>query len=331
MKQKLYRSLRRCWHELSWGCRTLSAGLRLARHFGIGYARLWCSQEASARSHRPDEAALTGEKNRYIKDYLAGALKDLIQAYREAPTAAPAAEDRRIWVFWWSGFDSAPPIVRAAVRSIRSDAAVVLLDHTNYTEYITLPDDICRKHDSGVIGHAHFSDILRLSLLARYGGLWVDATVFFSRPISREVLEQDFFTCKMARQDPLVPSHYLWAGWLLGGSSSFPLFAFARDALIEYWRTHDLVIDYLLMDYIFDLAYDHLPAVRSGIDALEPGNPDRHSLMQRINEPWDPDFFRRDTWLYKLSYRYGAPKEHTPEGRMTFYGHLIREEHIHGA
>lgn len=331
MKHKLYRFLRRCWHDLTWGFGTLSTGLQLARHFGAGYARLWCRQDAAARFHRADEVRLTAEKNRHIKDFLTNELEDLIRRYRESPVPGSACPDRRIWVFWWSGMDSAPPIVRAAVRSIRSDAEIVLLDRTNYTQYVTIPEDICRKHDSGIIGHAHFSDILRLSLLARYGGLWVDATVFFTRPISSELLQKDFFTCKMARQEPLIPSHHLWAGWLLGGSSSFPLFAFARDALIEYWRTHDRVIDYLLMDYIFDLAYDHLPAVRSGIDALEPGNPDRHSLMQRINEPWDPDFFRRDTWLYKLSYRYGAPKETTPDGRRTFYGHLIREEHDHGA
>ena len=327
MAHKLYALLRNAYHTMNWGVRTVKAYASLRRHFGAQYASLWCRQDAAARFRSPDLQSLTAEKNRYIKDFLASELQPVLDRCRSAAcTGGTASQPRKIWVFWWSGFDSAPPIVRAAVRSIRTDAEVVLLDRSNYQQYVQIPEDICKKHDDGIIGHAHFSDIIRLSLLARHGGLWVDSTVFFSRPIPRQVLDREFFTCKMAENDPLIPSHYLWAGWILGGEPTFPLFGFAADALIHYWRNHDLVIDYLLMDYIFDLAYEQLPDVRRGIDALPPCCPDRHALMDRINAPYDPAFFDRDTWFYKLSYRYGAPKEKTSDGRPTFYGYLTSEE-----
>lgn len=328
MTHKLYDLLRRAYHNINWGRRTVTTYRSLRRHFDPQYASLWVRQDAAARFHTSGEQHLTAEKNDHIKARLASELQPLLEACRDAACDGTAPHSRNIWVFWWSGFDTAPPIVRSAVRSIRTETGrePILLDRTNYRQYVTIPDDICQKHDAGIIGHAHFSDIIRLSLLAKHGGLWVDATVFFSRPIPRSVLEQDFFTCKMAKNDPLIPSHYLWAGWLLGGDATFPLFRFAAEALIQYWRNHDLVIDYLLMDYIFDLAYDHIPDVRRHIDALSPCCPDRHELMTHINAPYDPAFFDRDTWFYKLSYRYGAPKEKTSDGLLTFYGYLTSEE-----
>lgn len=334
MQHKLYRVLRTTYHTFHWSRHAVRNYGILRKHFGAEYAALCFRQDAAAYFKTADRERLTAEKNSRIKAMLTEELLPVLEQHRSSrcTNSTPAAE-RKIWVFWWSGFADAPAIVRAAVQSIRAETGVspTLLDQHNYRQYVQLPEDICQKHDAGIIGHAHFSDILRLSLLAKHGGLWIDATVYFSRPISREILEREFFTCKMAVNDPLIPSHYLWAGWLLGGDRTFPLFSFAADALIHYWRNHDLVADYLLMDYIFDLAYEQIPDVRRGIDGLAPCCPDRHELMNRINAPYDPAFFDRDTWFYKLSYRYGAPKTVTADAKMTFYGFLTREDDDHEA
>lgn len=331
MKSIAYRALRKLYHEINWFRAHRKTLRTLDRHFGQPYARLWHQYDTAIHFRRPDAPELTARKNSHIKAYLTDELQALLCDYRSSDRPRQAdCKDGCVWVFWWSGIDTAPPIVQAAVRSIRacSPRPVRLLDQHSYAQYVQLPGDILEKHDAGVIGHAHFSDILRLSLLAAHGGLWIDATVFLTRPIPETVFAEPFFSCKQTRNDPLIPSHHLWAGWLLGGSRDFPLFSFVRDALIQYWRSHDTVIDYLLMDYLFDIAYEQLPSVHAAIDALQPGCPDRHRLMERLNEPYDPAFFDRDTWYYKLSYRYGAPKAETADGAMTFYGYLINEAYL---
>ena len=45
----------------------------------------------------------------------------------------------------------------------------------------------------GAFSAALFSDVVRLVLLYVYGGIWVDATIIFSSPLPKELLEQDFF------------------------------------------------------------------------------------------------------------------------------------------
>lgn len=42
--------------------------------------------------------------------------------------------------------------------------------------------------------------------------------------------------------------------FLLSGNSL--LYAFTRDFFFEYFKKFDYVIDYLLIDYIFDIAFD---------------------------------------------------------------------------
>ncbi|MCW1667925.1 capsular polysaccharide synthesis protein [Campylobacter jejuni] len=37
-----------------------------------------------------------------------------------------------------------------------------------------------------------FSDLLRVSLLNNYGGIWLDAGMFLSGEIQKEILDQDF-------------------------------------------------------------------------------------------------------------------------------------------
>ena len=39
-------------------------------------------------------------------------------------------------------------------------------------------EEIVEKWKRGIIGPAHFSDLIRLELLVRYGGYWIDATVY---------------------------------------------------------------------------------------------------------------------------------------------------------
>lgn len=104
-----------------------------------------------------------------------------------------------IWVFWWQGIDSAPFIVQKCVESIKKysgDKRVVIIDKNNISKYYNIPKFIKQKMDSGVISLTHFSDILRFNLLRKYGGFWIDSTIFFTDNLFEKGNFDKFYTVK---------------------------------------------------------------------------------------------------------------------------------------
>ena len=120
-----------------------------------------------------------------------------------------------------------------------------------------------------------------------------------------------------------------WAGYVMGGNKEFPLFSFVRDALEEYWRKCDIAIDYLMMDYLFEFAYRTLPCVKEMIDENPDNNLLRNELINVLSEPYDEQNFKRftegETFLYKLSWKFGKKDLVTADGRQTNYGHMLEE------
>ena len=89
-------------------------------------------------------------------------------------------------------------------------------------------------------------------------------------------------------------------------------------------------MDYLLLDYIFELAYRNIPCVRDAIDSLpEKNNMLRNELIMHLSDPYDPEQFKRytegDTFMYKLSWKFGRKDEMTDDGKETNYGAMLRE------
>lgn len=115
----------------------------------------------------------------------------------------------------------------------------------------------------------------------------------------------------------------------MGGNKEFPLFSFTRDCLLEYWKKCDKAVDYLMMDYIFELAYQNIPCVKEMIDSVPDNNLLRNELINKLAEPYDAEKFKRytegDTFLYKLSWKFGDKSEKTSDGRKTNYGHMLSE------
>ena len=85
-----------------------------------------------------------------------------------------------IWLFWDT--TEKPPLVRCTidrVKSLNPDHEIRLLDAKNLSDYI---DSSFLIHNH--ITSSHKSDIIRLELLAKYGGFWLDATCIFNEDFS---------------------------------------------------------------------------------------------------------------------------------------------------
>lgn len=84
---------------------------------------------------------------------------------------------KNIYILWLQGWNKAPVLQKKVLQSwikYNSDWNVVKLDYNNLKDYNLDIDYIYNKAKN--ITPQALSDIIRVSLLSKYGGIWVDAT-----------------------------------------------------------------------------------------------------------------------------------------------------------
>lgn len=272
-------------------------------------------------------------KHASVLKYLEKMMGDYFSSYdydRELPSV-PENQQNKIWLCWWQGMEHAPEIVRACYRSICNHAGnreVVVITDDNVNDYVHFPSWVMDKFHAGIISRTHISDLLRLELLARYGGLWLDSTFLCCGDLDDPLYRAPLFSIK--RPDYLhasVASGY-FANYSLGcDTNDRRVFATIRDFELEYWKRFNFLIDYLLTDYLIVLAQRHDPRIKAAFDAIQPNNPRCDDLFTRLGKPYDQKAWselKRDTSLFKLSWKYSFPTNVSEH--QTYYGKLLKGE-----
>ncbi|OAQ65497.1 glycosyltransferase [Pochonia chlamydosporia 170] len=107
----------------------------------------------------------------------------------------PVTSDKNVWAFWNKGYSQMPPWVQRNVinwvRRLGSDWTVHLLDlvpgsETNVYHYLDkqfFPNAFNDNTMDGPHVGAHQGDIVRLPLLWKYGGVWMDVGTFLFRHV----------------------------------------------------------------------------------------------------------------------------------------------------
>lgn len=243
------------------------------------------------------------------------------------PYDAECAEKYRIWVFWWQGEDSMPELVKGCYKQLCShNQNVVLVARENLRQYCQIPQYIYERVENGSISFTHFSDIVRVTLLAAHGGMWVDATCWVTGEIPSEVRRLPLISPKTLNA-PDFPwwSNSRWCGWCMG--TAFvrnPLFVFVRDFFFSFYSTNSNIPFYLFIDYLYDYAWRKIPEVRQMLDAVPENNVKRGQLHFILNKPWNQQEYEqlvKNNWVFKLSYK--TKWKTTCNGQPTFYAKLV--------
>ena len=93
----------------------------------------------------------------------------------------PLQKDQELFFSYWDqGMDTAPPLVKRCIETHRKylGEKYILLDNSTISDWVDIPIEIKQKRSQ--MSTTHFSDILRLLLLEKYGGTWIDATVYLT-------------------------------------------------------------------------------------------------------------------------------------------------------
>lgn len=234
----------------------------------------------------------------------------------------------RIWICWWQGLDNAPELVKRCIDSIQKNSGkyqVTILTDKNYKEFVDIPEWIEEKRKAGIITPTNYSDLLRLSLLAKHGGMWLDSTFFCASPRIEEYFNYPLWSIK--RPDYLhcsVASGYFAGYSLKCDSNNRWIFEVVRDFFLNYWKNNDTLIDYLLVDYMIVLAQRHDKQIAEAFKEIIPNNPCCDELFKILGEPYDDSIWqelKKDTALFKLTWKQEFPLK--KDGKDTFYAKLL--------
>lgn len=242
------------------------------------------------------------------------------------PVTSAPCELGSVWLCWWQGEEAMPEIVKACIASVRAhvkDRRVILITEENYGSYVSIPDWAVEKFRRGILSPTHFSDILRLHLLAEYGGIWLDASMFctatpeeWSLPLW-SIKRPGYLHCSVAA------GSFATYGMGCRGEMRW-IFVIFRDRLLTYWKKKDFLVDYLLLDYLMVLARNHCSAMETAFRAVPPNQPNCDELCKVLGEPFDEKRWmqmKQDTCLFKLTWKQRFPRE--KNGKLTFYAMLL--------
>lgn len=185
-------------------------------------------------------------------------ISDLKERITVEDATLPHEHEKIIWIMWLQGMDNAPEIVRMCYRSILDNFSdmykIVVLDAANISNYVSLPEYINEKYKSGIISKQHYSDLVRLELLDKYGGTWMDATIFCSGgDIPGFMLEDDLFLFQMVWYATWGMATVMNA-FFMSACQNHKIIKLTKELLYEYWKKNKYLCDYWLIDDFFEIA-----------------------------------------------------------------------------
>lgn len=214
----------------------------------------------------------------------------------------------KVWVCWFQGMDEAPMIVKKCFESLKEnlpEKEIVLLTKDNLDEYVTFPAYIVQKWERGVITDTHMTDLLRLELLLKYGGMWIDATVFLSSSdIPDYFFESDLFFFQSLKPGRDGQSTYI-SSWLMSAKTNNKILMACQRLCYKYWEQHESLIDYFLLHDFMSIVLDYYEEDWKKIVPRDNSTP--HILLLRLFEQYDIDMWeniKRQTPVHKLTYKF---------------------------
>ncbi|WP_318392135.1 capsular polysaccharide synthesis protein [Enterobacter sp.] len=257
---------------------------------------------------------------------------DKLAVQPDFSSSAQVQSRRIIWICWFQGLEQAPPLVRRCIESVQrnaSGAEVVILTDDSINTYLELPAHITEKYAAGLISKAHYSDIVRCALLYQYGGIWMDATLYLTRPVPESLFTFSFSSLRSDEVSPtLSTSCGYWTAFLLAAKKNSPLAKYVRDIFYDYWQHHDVLIEYFLIDYTLLYSVEKYPQFAELIREQPVIGNNRYLIRQFMNEAVSADTVQTlqsdKTGIYKLSHK--AKYQTRKNGVETLYGKILRND-----
>ncbi|NOE35823.1 hypothetical protein GS627_18960 [Ruegeria sp. HKCCD7318] len=199
---------------------------------------------------------------RVVQSLLGRIIKKVTGKRDHFARSAPHKIPKIIWIYWNQGEEKAPEIVKHCIASWRNQNPaweVHVLDE-NSVEKITV-----LTHNPADLPVQSYADLLRLTLLNEYGGVWADATTYCLSPLDQwlpPLAQRGFFAFTWTRND----RWFIWPGvrrsltnWFLAAEPKGNLISRWAEASFDYWKgrttPHNYYWPHILVDYLYLTSY----------------------------------------------------------------------------
>ena len=220
----------------------------------------------------------------------------------------------KIWICWFQGIEKAPDIVKKCYESINktlSNKEIILITKENIFDYVNFPDFIVKKWNKGIITDTHMSDLLRLELLDKYGGLWLDATVFCStdeKNIPKYLFDSDLFLYQTLKPGRDGTQLYI-SSWLISAKTNNKIIEATKYMLYEYWKTNNYIDSYYLLHHFMSIILEYYED--DWLKIVPDDNSMPHILLLRLFDKYNENIWNNikdKIPFHKLTYKLSEEK-----------------------
>lgn len=278
----------------------LSETRKMRKNWGFSYAFSFFSRHVNKKS--------LPKNRRMAIELLEKEYSSIFLKYKNLPYEIEREENRNLFLYWATGFETAPEIVTLCVEHVKKfypEYQIHLLSDENIAEYVHLDERILKYHKEGKITVQTFSDILRFNLLYEYGGYWIDSSVLFlgKLPLDELLLEHGFYS--LNHQTDFFRDVYdvTWTTYFLGCDRKNPNMGAIVEIYNEYYQKHDYAIDYFMTDYLlclcskYGIGNDQLKRIPS--ISSDPFLLDRYLSGKEIDQSMLSCCPQKITWKYE--------------------------------
>ena len=269
---------------------------------------------------------MIGQKHRLLfyqrlkRQYLVGSTKT-----REWEREKKKFNSGQVWFCWLQGLENAPVIVKRCYESLTKNLgnkSITILDKDNMFDYISLPNYIVEKWKKGIIGQAHFSDLVRLELLKKYGGYWIDTTVFCTdASITKDIDKQPLFMYSFYYFG-FNPEIMETNNWFIHSTTNANILCLTQKMLYEYWKNNNRAVNYFIFHLFMTIACEFYDKEYAAMPIVSQAN--AHILATYIGEQYNQskyEMLKKCTGFHKLSTRFSVQETNKKD---TFYDYLIQ-------
>ena len=231
-------------------------------------------------------------------------------------------KSNKIWICWFQGIEKAPELVKACYNSVvknYNDKQIIVLTEENYKQYVDIPEYILKKWEKGYITFAHFSDILRIELLSKYGGLWIDSTIFTTKKSDLVFNDNiELFVFKQVDLDRKNSLTVVASNWLIYANKDNNIINLTKKLLYQYWKDYNHAINYNIFHIFFKFATEVYKDEWDKVPTFNNISP--HILQFELNDDFEEVRFNQIRGMsdfHKLNWRIKS------ENKNSYYNYIV--------
>lgn len=234
-----------------------------------------------------------------------------------------------VWFCWLQGLENAPELVKRCYANLGhylNDKQIVVVDESTLGLYVSLPEIIVERWKKHQIPAALYSDVIRLELLIKYGGIWIDSTVLCTGfegekgQKYKAYLESELFMFQFRKSTD--DTFRGISNWFITARPGHPVLMMVRDLLVEYWKENECVLSFFIFHIFFSQIVKQEPSL---IENMPYGySPNSLFLEHHLGDKFNMANWKKlvsRVCFHKLTYRLDKGITDTPG---NFYDMIVR-------